>query len=59
MTAEFLSVRQAAEQSKQKEAKIRNLIRQGKLSIVRVGYSILIPRSELRKLSARAGSGEQ
>ena len=50
MTVGFLSVREAVKQTGQSEQQIRSLIRKGKLRIIRVGYHLLIPRRELRKL---------
>lgn len=50
MAADLVSVRDAAEQTGQTEAKIRRLIREDKLRVTRVGYHILIPQNELRKL---------
>ena len=50
MSVGLVSVREATEQTGQSEQKIRLLIRNGKLRITRVGYHILIPQSELRKL---------
>jgi excisionase family DNA binding protein len=50
----LVSVREAREQTGQSEQKIRLLIRNGKLPITRVGYHILIPQSELRKLQLTA-----
>ncbi len=54
MGVEFISVREAAKNTGRTENKVRSLIHQGKLRIVRVGYHILIPRSELRKLQPAA-----
>jgi excisionase family DNA binding protein len=50
MATELVSVRDAAEQTGQTEAKSRRLIREEKLRVTRVGYHILIPQNELRKL---------
>jgi excisionase family DNA binding protein len=50
MRDKFVSVREAVRQTGQTEAKIRALIQQGKIRVERVGYHILIPRVELRKL---------
>lgn len=50
MNVEFVSVREAAVSTGQTENKVRALIHQGKLKIIRVGYHILIPRNELGKL---------
>jgi excisionase family DNA binding protein len=52
MSVGLLSVRQAVEQTGQSEKKIRALIRGGKLRITRIGYHVLIPQSELRKLQS-------
>lgn len=54
MSIEFVSVREAAQNTGQAENKIRSLIHQGKLRVIRVGYHILIPRNELRKLQPAA-----
>ena len=58
MTVGFVSVREAVDKTGRSEQKIRALIRDGKLEIIRVGYHILIPRRELRKLEP-ANGGEQ
>jgi excisionase family DNA binding protein len=56
MSIKFMSVREAVSHTGQSEQKIRALIRDGKLVIVRVGYHILIPRRELRKLTVDVAS---
>lgn len=52
MSTQLVSVRQAVEQTGLSEKVIRCRIQDGKLRIIRVGYHILIPKSELRKLAA-------
>ena len=47
---EFVNVRAAFEQAGRTEAKIRSLIQQGKIRVERIGYYILMPYTELRKL---------
>jgi len=56
MNVGFVSVSQAVTHTGQSEQKIRSLIRDGKLQIVRVGYHVLIPRRELRKLTVDGSS---
>lgn len=50
--AELVSVREAAERTAKTEMEIRAMIRLGKLQVVRVGYNLFIPKTELRKLKA-------
>lgn len=50
MNTKFVSVREAAARTGQAEAKIRRLIKMGRLRTTRVGYHILLARTELKKL---------
>lgn len=52
MNTKLVSVREAAQQTGQAQSRIRRLIREKELRVIRVGYHILIPRRELRKLVA-------
>jgi len=45
-----LSVREAAVETGVPERRIRALIREGRLRIIRIGYHLLIPRCEMRKV---------
>jgi len=54
MNIPLVSIREAASQTGQPEGKIRSLIRQGKLRVVRIGYNILIRKAELKKLRPAA-----
>jgi excisionase family DNA binding protein len=50
MSVGLVSVREAAEQTGQSEKQIRAMIRDGRLRVVRVGYHVLLRKTELRKL---------
>lgn len=55
MSIGLVSIREAADQTGLSKGKIRSLIGQGKLRIVRVGYHILIRKTELKKLRRTDG----
>jgi excisionase family DNA binding protein len=54
MAPDLVTIRDAAEQTGQTEARIRRLIREHKVRVTRVGYHILIPQGEVRKLRPTA-----
>jgi excisionase family DNA binding protein len=49
---DVVTVRQASEITGAHEVKIRRWIREGKLQVIRLGYSLVLPKAELRKLSS-------
>jgi len=50
MAADLLSVREVAAKTGRSEQKIRALINTGKVEVVRIGYNLLVPISELKKV---------
>jgi len=50
----FLSVRQTSERLKLREAVVRTMIREGKLSARRVGYNLIIDERDVEKLATES-----
>ena len=46
----LISVRQAVERTRLSEKHIRNLIRTGKLPVIRLGYNLLLSERDIEKL---------
>lgn len=46
----LISVRQAVERTRLSEKHIRNLIRTGKLPVIRLGYNLLLSERDVEKL---------
>lgn len=46
----LISVRQAVERTRLSEKHIRNLIRTGKLPVIRLGYNLLLSERDVDKL---------
>ncbi len=53
-TTSLLSIRQASAETGRSQPAIRYLIKQKRLRVVRLGWSLFIPRSELQKLTPDA-----
>lgn len=51
----FLTIQQAAIESKKSESLLRKRIQDNKLKHLKVGHSLLIPKEEVEKLKEEAG----